>query len=157
MTDNHLADADIQEFVLDKANCSLDVAAHIHQCAQCQAKAETYKLLFSEIKEQSKPVFDFDLSAAVLKQVVIEKPKFSLNSLPGYLVILSALAAIGISSYVYKLKIIHFYKTYILGVVSGVSSLVIYLMVITFLIFVIFQCIEMFKKYQRKIDDLNFY
>jgi hypothetical protein len=157
MIDKHLADADIQEFVLDKANCSLDVVAHIHQCAQCQAKAETYKLLFSEIKEQSKPAFDFDLSAAVLKQMTNEKSKFSLNSLPGYLVILSILAAIGIPSYVYKLKIIHFYKTYILGVVSGVSSLVMYLMAITFLIFVIFQCIEMYKKYQRKIDDLNFY
>src|SRR5580704_9633567 len=101
MIDKHLADSDIQQFVLDKANCSLDVVAHIHQCVQCQAKAETYKLLFSEIKEQSKPSFDFDLSAAVLKQVTIEKPKFSLNSLPGYLVIFSALAAIGIPSYLY--------------------------------------------------------
>ncbi|HSZ84886.1 MAG TPA: hypothetical protein VK787_02585 [Puia sp.] len=157
MIDKHLTDADIQEFVLEKTNCSLDVVAHMHQCVQCQAKAETYKLLFSEIKEQPKPAFAFDLSAAVLKQVTTEKSKFSLNSLPGYFIILSVIAAIAIPSYLYKVKIIQFYKTYILGIVSGVSSLVIYLMAITFLIFVIFQCIEMYKKYQRKIDDLNFY
>jgi hypothetical protein len=157
MTDKHLADADIQEFVLDKANCSLDIAAHMNQCAQCEAKAETYKLLFSEIKEQSKPVFNFDLSAAVLKQVTTETPKFLLNSLPGYLVIFSVLAAIGIPSYLYKAKIVHFFKTYILGITAGISSLVIYLVVVTFLIFLIFQAIEMYKKYQRKIDGLNFY
>jgi hypothetical protein len=157
MTDKHLGDADIQQFVLDKSNCSLDVVAHMNQCVQCQAKAETYKLLFSEIKEQSKPVFDFDLSAAVLKQVTTEEPKFSLNSLPGYAVIFSVLAAIGIPSYLYRIKIIQFYKTYILKITSGISSLVIYLMVITFLIFLIFQCLAMYKKYQRKIDDLNFY
>ncbi|HEY4874141.1 MAG TPA: hypothetical protein VIH86_01085 [Puia sp.] len=157
MIDKHLADSDIQEFVLDKANCSLDVVAHMHQCAQCQAKAETYKLLFSGIKELPKPVFDFDLSAAVLKQVTTEKSKFSLNSLPGYLVIFSVLAAIGIPSYLYKTKIIHFFKTYILEITSGISSVVIYLVIVTFLIFLIFQCIEMYKKYLRKIDDLNFY
>jgi hypothetical protein len=157
MIDKHLADADIQQFILDKSNCSLDVVAHIHQCVLCQTKAETYKLLFSEIKEQPKPVFDFDLSAAVLKQVTTEKSKLSLNSLPGYLVIFSALAAIGIPSYLYKAKIVHFFKTYILGITSGISSLVIYLVIITFLIFLIFQSIEMYKKYQRKIEDLNFY
>jgi hypothetical protein len=157
MIDKHLDDLDIQQFVLDKANCGLDVVAHMNQCSQCQTKVETYKLLFTEIKEQPKPVFDFDLSAAVLKQVTTKKSKFSLNSLPGYLVIFSALAAIGIPSYLYKTKITHFFKTYILGIASGISSVVIYLVIITFLIFLIFQFIEMYKKYQRKIDDLNFY
>lgn len=157
MIDKHLDDLDIQQFVLDKANSGLDVVAHITQCPQCRAKAETYKLLFSEIKEQSKPVFNFDLSAAILKQVTTEKPKFSLNSLSGYLVIFSALAAIGIPAYLYKAKITLFFKRYILGITSGISSLVIYLVIVTFLIFLIFQAIEMYKKYQQKIDDLNFY
>ena len=157
MIDKHLADADIQEFVLNKSNCSLDVVAHIHKCVQCQAQAETYKHLCSEHKEHPKTAFDFDLSAAVLKQVTTEESKFSLNSLPGYFIILSAFAAIGIPSYLYKLKIAKFFKTYILGIASGISSLVIYLVIITFFIFLIFQSVEMYKKYQRKIDDLNFY
>src|SRR5579862_3354468 len=157
MIEKHLVDADIQQFVLDKAGCSLDIVAHIHECAQCQAKAETYKLLFTAITEQPTPVFDFDLSATVLERVRTEKPVFPLNGIPGYLVVFSALAAAGIPAYLYRLTIIRFFKTYILGLASGISSIVISLVIITFLIFLIFQCIEMYKKYQRKIDDPNFY
>jgi hypothetical protein len=157
MIDNHLSDGDIQQYVLNKAGCTMSIITHMHDCEYCSAKAETYKLIFSEIKQQPKPIFDFDLSAAVMEQISPEKPKFSLNSLPGFVIILSALAAIGVPSYLYKAKIIYFFKTYILGITSGISSIVIFLIGITFLIFLIFQCIEMYKKYQRKIDDLNFY
>jgi hypothetical protein len=147
MSDKHLMDADIQQFVLDKAGCSADIVAHMHRCVHCQSKGETYKLLFAEIKEQPKPVFDFDLSAAVVKKITTEKSTFSMNSFPAYLVIFSTLVSIGILAYLYKTKII----------ASGISSIVIFLVIITFLIFLVFQCIEMYKKYQRKIDDLNFY
>jgi hypothetical protein len=157
MIDNHLADVDIQQYVLDKANCKMNIITHMHDCEYCKEKAETYKLIFSEIKQQPKPAFDFNLSAAVLKQISIEKPKFSLNSLPGFLTILSALAAIGVPSYLFKAKIIYFFKTYILGITSGISSIVIFLIVITFLIFLIFQSVEMYGRYRQKNNALNFY
>jgi hypothetical protein len=157
MIDNHLTDIDIQQYVLNKADCNANIIMHMHDCEYCKTKAETYKLLFFEIKQQPKSAFDFDLSGLVLKQLPQAKPGFSLNSLPGYSILLSFFAAVGISSYLYKAKIVYFFKTYILGITSGISSIVIFLVVATFLIFLIFQCIEMYRKYQRKIDDLNFY
>jgi hypothetical protein len=157
MSEKHLSDADIQQFVLEKANCSLGIIAHMNQCDVCKKKAEIYKLLFTEIKQVAKPVFDFDLSAAVLSQIVAEKPKFSLNSLPGYSTILFILAAIAILGSLYKTAINLFIRKYILEVVSGISTMIIYLIIATFLVLIIFQCIVMYKKYQRKIEDLNFY
>jgi len=157
MIDNHLTDGDIQQYVLNKAGCAMDIITHMHDCEYCKTKAETYRLIFSEIKQQPKPAFDFDLSAAVMKQISIEKSKFSLNSLPGFVIILSALAAIGVPSYLYKAKIIYFFKTYILGITSGISSIVIFLVVITFLIFLVFQCVEMYGRYRQKNNALDFY
>jgi len=157
MSGNHLTDEDIQQYVLNKADCKTDVVTHIHDCEYCKTKAETYKLLFSEIKQQPKAAFDFDLSELVMKQLPQVRPGFSLNSLPGYFIIFSILAAIGIPYYLFKAKIIYFFKTYILGITSGISSIVVFLVVITFLIFLIFQCVEMYGKYRQKNNALNFY
>ena len=157
MIDNHLTDVDVQQFVLNKADCNADIITHMHNCEYCKTKAETYQLLFSEIKQQPKSAFDFDLSELVMKQLPQAKPGFSLNSLPGYFIMLSFFAAIGIPSYLFKAKITYFFKTYVLGITSGISSIVIFLVVITFLIFLIFQCAEMYRKYQQKNNALNFY
>jgi hypothetical protein len=156
MIDKHPEDADIQQFVLEEQNCSPDIVAHMHLCSVCNAKAETYRLIFSEIKQETKPVFDFDLSALVLKQVA-EESKFSLNSLPGFGIIFSIIAAIAIPAYLYKTAIRLFIKKYLLALTSGISTMIVYLIIAAFLMLIIFQCIEMYKKHQRKIDDLNYY
>jgi hypothetical protein len=157
MNDRHLSDEDIQCFILDKAGCHPGILAHMQQCTHCSAKAEAYSHLFSAIKEQPKPIFDFDLSAAVLKKLSSEKSAFSFNSFPGYLIIFSALAGIGVPAFLLKIKIVNFFKTYVFSILSGLSTMVICLLLITMMTILLFQFIEMYKKYQRKINDLNFY
>ena len=68
-----------------------------------------------------------------------------------------AIAAIGIASYLYKIQLNIFYKKYILDITSSISKGVMYLLLTSALTLLIFQSIALYKKYQRKIDDLNFY
>ena len=157
MISKHLSDADIQQYVSDKTYCGADTIAHILECEHCRAKAETYRLIFSGIKQQPKPSFDFDLSGLILTQISPAKPAFLLNSLQGYLVAIIAVAVFGMGGYMYRAHALRLFKKYILSIVSGISPVVISLVITTALTILIFQSIELFKKYQRKIDDLNFY
>ena len=157
MISKHLSDADIQQYVSDKTYCGADTIAHILECEHCRAKAETYRLIFSGIKQQPKPSFDFDLSGLILQQISPAKPAFLLNSLQDYLVAIIAVAAFGIAGYLYRTHITYLFKKYILSMASGLSPFVIGLLITTALTILIFQSIELYKKHQRKIDALNFY
>ncbi|MBS1934289.1 MAG: hypothetical protein JST96_09850 [Bacteroidetes bacterium] len=157
MIHNHPADADIQQFVLDNTVCEKHITAHIHSCEQCMAKAENYKLLFSEIEKQPKPVFDFDVSALVLPQLTVTEQARARNYFPAYILSCCFLGVIGIAGYFYKAELNNFFKKYFLHISSGLSKTVLYMLLSAALLILIFQSIEMIKKYQRKIDDLNFY
>lgn len=148
MTTNHLSETEIQQYVLAKASCEKEIVAHIEVCEGCQAKAATYQLLFAEIKEQPKPAFDFNLSELVLQQLPQAKPKFSFQKFFVYLVAFIAVSAIGIPGYIFWKNI-----TYIF---AGVSVFFIWIIIIFTVIIIAFQSIEMYKKYQRQMDVLNF-
>ncbi len=157
MITKHLSDFDIQQWVLDKTNCDENIIEHIHECEHCKTKAEAYQLLFSEIKEQPKPAFDFNLSEIILPQISPAQPAFQRNGLMKLIIASFAIAAIGIASYLYKIQFNIFYKKYILDITSSISKGVMYLLLTSAFTLLIFQSIALYKKYQRKIDDLNFY
>ena len=79
MITKHLSDFDIQQWVLDKSNCDANIIEHIQECEHCKMKVETYQLLFSEIKEQPKPAFDFNLSEIILPQISPAQPTSQSN------------------------------------------------------------------------------
>lgn len=153
----HLSDIDIQQYVFNKTDCSMDIVEHIHECGYCKTKADEYLFLFSGIKQQPKPGFDFDLSGLVIKQIPLAKPVFSWNSFMGYCIIGLVIVVFGIPAYLYRIYISYLFKKYILSIASGLSPVVFFLLITTVLIILIFQGIEMYKKYQKKIDTLNFY
>jgi hypothetical protein len=81
----HLNDDEIQQYVLEKANCADEVIEHIKSCTNCKERAAQYSLLFEGIKQQEKPAFDFNLSELVVAQLPksqhshsYKKPFFSL-------------------------------------------------------------------------------
>jgi len=153
----HLSEEEIQEFALTESSCAPELISHVHACQPCQARAAAYKMLFSGIARQTPPSFDFDLSAAVLSKIDTKKTAPAKSGLAGIGIIFSTLAALGVGGWLYRVKIISLYKTYILSIISGVSRMVIYFMVITVCCFLIFQLAEMYKRYQRKMDGLNIY
>jgi hypothetical protein len=157
MTQQHLSDADIQQWVLDKQQCAPEIITHMNICEHCQVKAETYQLLFSEIKQQPKPVFNFDVSELVLPQLSHQSLESSGSRFLYYLIACFAVAAIGVSAYLYRIQLNRLFKKYVLDISSGVSKGALYLLITTALTILIFQSIELYKKYQRKINDLNFY
>lgn len=67
MTSKHLSEEEIQQWALDKTKCGTEVIAHMHDCENCRAGAETYHLLFAEIKQMPNPVFDFNVPGLVLQ------------------------------------------------------------------------------------------
>lgn len=157
MIDRHLSEAEIQEFAINESSCAPELISHVHACPPCQARAAAYNMLFSGIARQIPPSFDFDLSAAVLSRIATKKTASAKSGLAGIGIIFSILAALGACGWLYRVKIISLYKTYILSIISGVSRMVIYFMVITVCCFLIFQLAEMFKRYQRKMEGLNIY
>ena len=75
MVTKHLTDDEVQQIAVDKSNCEKRIVEHIHLCEECRSKVDVYQLLITEIKQQPKPAFDFDLSKMVLQQ--IPSPKTS--------------------------------------------------------------------------------
>jgi hypothetical protein len=156
MKDQHLSDADIQEFVLDKTECPSNLVSHMQYCPYCKEKAETYRILISGIKQERKPSFDFDLTSLVLNQIPATNKRFRWNGLFFYLTIcLASIPAIFI--YLYRDSFSNLFKIYIPEIGSGLSTLAIWLFASTILVIVIFQVVEIFKKYKQKTNTLNFY
>jgi len=157
MTDQHLSEEIIQQYVLNKTSCGADTIAHMHECEYCREKAETYRLIFSEISHQPNPVFDFDIAKLVLPQLSAEKRIRSNYTFLFYFMGCFVIAGFGIAGYLYKNYLAGLFKKYIFSVSSGLSKGVLYLLLTAALFILIFQVVELYKKYQRKIDDLNFY
>ena len=77
MVTKHLTDDEVQVYVVDKQNAEIRIIEHIHTCPACRAKVEVYLLLIRDIEQQPRPVFDFDLSATVLRQLPSPQPRAS--------------------------------------------------------------------------------
>jgi hypothetical protein len=147
MTKGHLSETETQQYALDKSCCNADIVEHVQSCASCQANAEAYLQLFSSLREQPKPSFGFDLSNLVLPQLATSKSKFSLNGFFIYLLVFVSVAAIAIPAYLFK--------KYLLSMFTGVLPMTIYLILITAIAILIFQSLEMYRKYQKQMNALN--
>ena len=148
MINNHVDDTNIQRYVLQNLNCDIDMIEHIRHCDICKIKAEQYKILIAGIKQQEKPSFDFNLPELVLAQIVKPKPKYSLLMIVVYLLVFVGLISFGIVLYQFRISL--------LNVFTGSSVLMTIMMFLTVLSISLFQLIEFIKKYQLKMDDLNF-
>lgn len=147
MTDKHITDNEIQQYVLDKTNCPTIVIDHISVCPTCKAHAKTYRLLFSEIKQQPKPVFDFDLTGLVVASIVHEKAFVSKSSGFLWIPILTGLGIIG--------STIYFFGKFLVHVFASISVMAMYLIVITAVLLLALQGIEMLRVHKKQMAALN--
>ena len=149
MTNNHANDEELQQYVLQKAECAIDVITHIGSCALCKAKAKHYSLLFEEINQQEKPIFDFNLADLVIDQLPKAKRKTSYERSFFYIIISIP--------FVFGSVVFFLFETNLLSLFRSVTPILVGLIITTVAWLLIFLCIDMYRKYQAKMEALNFY
>ncbi|HTE23195.1 hypothetical protein [Flavitalea sp.] len=168
MKNGHLTDEMIQEFIWSSENPDLSARAHMLTCEHCKTRAENYQLLFTEIEQLSKPAFNFDLSKLVLNQVMEQNPVASLNAdpllatipaieklngprrkniWPGIIITLMTIGLIGTPVYLFLDSI--------QDIISEVSTMVTYLIIMTVVLIAAFLVFDEYRKYNHQINSLD--
>ena len=149
MTNKHLNDIEIQQYILEKANCDTDIVEHMQHCTNCEAKAAEYNLIFDEIQQQAKPIFNFNPADLVVAQL----PKAQYTGSNGrsffYFIIFIVLFSV--------CTIFYLFGNNLQNLLLGTKPILTGLIITTVTILLIFLCIDMYRKYQAKMNALNFY
>lgn len=148
MNEKHFTDDEIQLLAFESDRMTTASADHLNSCPSCYAKLTFYREHFSSLLSMPKPIFDFDLSTAVIEQIK-EKRKFPVTVLP--LVCFLAIAT-GTSFLAQWL-----FTTYLHEFFTNFSYVLIFLMLAAILSFLCFQLWDTWRKYQKKIDALNLF
>ena len=145
MVTKHLTDDEVQQYAVDKPNCEIRIAEHVHLCEKCRTKVEVYQLLITGIKRQPQSAFDFDLSEAVLKQLPV--PKASGDRLLAWALIFIGVGFLAGAAY--------YFRSYLAIMFEGVATILIYLIVISATTIIGGLVFDMYKKYQREMKVLD--
>ena len=150
MSNTHASEMELQQYASDKTGCPETVIAHIEACPDCQGEAAAYRLLFAEIKDQPGPVFDFDVSALLLPQLTAGQQRISRagRRFP-YLMAALIFGVTGIPAYLLRKNIFYTF--------TGISSFFLYIILAAALIVVLWRVLDMYRKYQQRMDRLHFY
>ena len=145
----HLTDDEVQIFVVDKQNVEMRIIEHMHICAECRAKTEVYRLLISGIEQQPLPVFDFDLSASVLKQLPAPQPKSTNEELVTWILVFVSIGFIA--------GAVYYFRSYWASMFEGVATIFIYLITISAIMVIAALVFDMYKKYRKEMKVLDLY
>jgi hypothetical protein len=144
----HPSEKEIQQFAIDKSGCNTTTIAHMESCVECMTEVSNYQLLFTEIRQQNKPAFDFDLSTLVLPQLPIAKSRLSPDQFISGFLIFFISCFIGVP--------VCLFNKYILNMFSDISPFFIYAIIGSATIIVIYKTLSMYRKYQKQMQLLNF-
>jgi hypothetical protein len=148
MKHSHPTEKEIQQFAINKPACSPEVTGHIESCAHCMQEAEIYQLLFSEIKKQPGPAFDFDLPGLVLSKLPETRSRLSAdNIIAGFLVIFTC-CCIGIPVFLFR--------RIMLNMFMDIPPFFIYAIIISTTGILIIKILSLYKKYLNQMRLLNF-
>ena len=148
MKNTHPSENIIQQYTIDKSDCSSEIIDHIESCLHCKAAVENYRLLFSEINNIPSPGFDFDLSALVISHLPWSRPELSADRFIAGFLIIFICCCIGI-------PLILFW-TYIQNMFSGISSIFIYSILLSASVILSIKLLDMYNKFQKQMRLINF-
>lgn len=148
MKGQHFTDREIQEYAFEGSAYEPAVIEHLQSCVMCSMKVENYKKIFHGIMEQSTVGFDFDLSTLVTSQIAKTQV---IKSHAGLFRLISIIVAIAAGLLVYL------YGAYVSTLFSSISGMGLYLVITTASILLIFLGIDVYQKYERKLNMLDFY
>ena len=143
MKNKHINEIEIQQYVLDKDDCDINIIEHINHCQRCKAEVEIYELLFDAIKEETNPVFEFDLANLVMQQLP-EKQNFSFDK---YLIAILSGISIALLSI-----LIYFIHSYFPTLFNGISLIQFSLIMVTILLISLFIYFDMKKNYKNQMN-----
>lgn len=149
MTNKHLNDTEIQQYLLEKTNCDIDIIEHIRHCAYCKLEAEQYALLFEGIKQQENPIFDFNLADLIIEQLPKPQSEFSGENSFFYFIFFIAIFFISI--------LLYLFGNNLLSLFLGIKPILISLIITTVISILVFLGIDMYRKYKTQMKSLNFY
>ena len=148
MVIKHLTDDEVQQYVVDKQHCEMNIVEHIHFCGVCRAKVEVYQLMIKEIKQQPQPAFDFDLSKMVLQQLPSPATKVSNDKLLVWLFVCTGIVFIG--------GVLYYFQSHF-DFFEGIRAIFIYLITITAVTVSAYLFTDMYKKYRQRMKVLDLY
>lgn len=99
MNTGHLSDRELQSYALEGENCPPALSEHVRSCTFCRQKAEMYQLLFSKVVKPPVPMFDFDLTASVMKQLPLPESEVPVTNNWTYLIDAGGVLSAGIAIY----------------------------------------------------------
>jgi hypothetical protein len=146
--EKHFSDDEIQQMAFEPEKLSAAFTGHLNSCKSCSAKLGFYREHFDSLQFMAKPAFDFDLSALVSERI---KQKRKLPMILLQLFLFLGIVA-GISFFAHWL-----FTKYLHELFTDFSYVLIFLMLAAVLSFLCFQLWDTWRKYQKKIDALNFY
>jgi hypothetical protein len=146
MNKDHLSEEEIQQYAL--GTVTLNAKEHIGSCAICEVKAANYRLIFSAMDGLPQPAFDFDVASLVLAQLPQPETTPDTGERWFYVLIFAALASISVPVYIYR---VYFFKMF-----TGILPAAMYLVILVTVFILVFQGIEMFRKYQKQLNILNY-
>jgi len=149
MIARHLTDHEIQLYALGMTADKLMIVEHIGLCEECQTKVDIFQLMITGIQQQQTPAFDFNLSESVLAQLPPPKKKLSIYNVINYLLVLIGILTTAAAVYIFR--------TYISGIFAGITSLVMYLILITVISLLSALSGEMYITYKKKMATLDHY
>ena len=147
MIAEHLSEEELQQYIPDPEACAGSVIEHLGSCEACMGRAKTYQLLYAGIRQQPKPVFEFDLAELVITRLQQPIPFHSFYSRGIYHYLLIGLTCV--------LALSFLFHEYLAGLFIRYSNLLLYLFIATTSIVLLFQCIEIYGKYRKQIRVLN--
>jgi hypothetical protein len=145
----HLTDDEVQVYVVDKQNVEIRIIEHVHICAECRAKTEVYRLLINGIERQPPPLFDFDLSASVLRQLPAPQANTAPDKLVTWILVLVSIGFIA--------GAVYYFRSYVASMFAGVATIFIYLIAISAITVIAALVFDMYKKYQQEMKLLDVY
>jgi hypothetical protein len=147
MNNSHPSEKDIQQYAIDQSECTSAVTKHIEFCGHCLAEVKSYRHLFSEINQQPKPVFDFDVSDMVIPQLTNTGQHVTADRFIAGFLVLFISCFIGIPIFLFRF--------YILNMFSGIPPFFIYAIICSASAIILFQTLETYKNFQKKMHLLN--
>ncbi len=147
MNTPHFSEMEIQQYAVDPAISLTTMRSHLDSCAQCQARVREYQQLFVSLRELPKSVFAADFSTRVMQEL----PQVSSKS-PAGRVYVYGISFVSVTAF---LVCLYQFRKYLIRFFSGILPITMYLILIMALLILIFQGLEMFRRYQKQMQLLN--
>jgi hypothetical protein len=145
----HPSEELIQQYALGENLEDKIAADHLAACEQCSIAAANYRLLFAAVKQEPEPAFDFNVTELVLHKLPLPAANIAKNKAPGNMMMLIAVFFVIVPLY--------FFRKFFINVAGGVSSASLLIISVAAIMIVVYRSMDMYKKYQKQLDKLNFH